>query len=189
MQDLHFSHNSINTLVSLASPFTCLLWPSLARTHASTHPQTHISFVNRLFINPSMQKTVAFICLLTNKGEGMHTERWGAAPGSHPVWTCHIEGCEKTVPLMDAEREASPRDVSFPLSLSVLLHLWGRKEDVREGKRWEVRSKNRESLGIKRKTRNSVLICSERPDNGDKAKPHLGTRNKPQMRWLCRGAG
>lgn len=188
MQDLHFSHNSINTLVSLASPFTCLLWPSLARTHASTHPQTHISFVNRLFINPSMQKTVAFICLLTNKGEGMHTERWGAAPGSHPVWTCHIEGREKTVPLMDAEREASPRDVSFPLSLSFSISeegkkMWGRakdeKCDQRIGNHWV----------LKERQETQELICSERPDNGDKAKPHLGTRNKPQMRWLCRGAG
>ena len=50
-----------------------------------------------------MQKIDAFICLFTNKREALQLGGEEKAPGPHPVWTCHTQGHEKTVLLMDAE--------------------------------------------------------------------------------------
>lgn len=62
-----------------------------------------------------MQKIDAATCLFTDKSRGERGGEGGRgeAPGSHPVWTCHVQGREKTAPLMEAERERErvPGDV------------------------------------------------------------------------------
>lgn len=99
-----------------------------------------------------------FVCLFTHKWEALRPRDEEKLPGSHPVWTCHIQGREETALLMDAE--SSPWGcLPLFLSLSVL----------EAGKRQGVPSKNRAPWGgggggCSRKDGHSGSACSKRPN-------------------------
>lgn len=86
-----------------------------------------------LFINTHRQKMDAFIVFRKKKRDA-ETENWG--PGSHPVWTCHNQGQEKTVLQMDAESSPWGRPSLCPSAPLKQEGLWG-------GKGWELPSRIR----------------------------------------------
>lgn len=105
-----------------------------------------------------MQKIDAFICLFTNKREALRPGDEEKAPGPHPVWTCHTQGHEKTVLLMDAES-----GLWGCLSLSLSLRpsasqKKGRREKERE---WHQRIGHHGVGGVKERQTLRVVMQQE----------------------------